>query len=95
MTGHKKNDPVLGSVSHNDEQRLFEMIRRGASRRDVLKYFMASGATLAASGALFSSATDAIAATPKRGGKLIMAADQHGPNDTLDPALYTSAADYF
>ncbi len=95
MTGHKKNDPVLGSVSHNDEQRLFEMIKRGASRRDVLKYFMASGATLAASGALFSSATDAIAATPKRGGKLVMAGDQHGPNDTLDPILYSSSVDYF
>ncbi|MEM9956329.1 MAG: ABC transporter substrate-binding protein [Pseudomonadota bacterium] len=95
MTDHKKNDPVLGSVSHNDEQRLFEMIKRGASRRDVLKYFMASGATLAASGALFSSATDAIAATPKRGGKLVMAGDQHGPNDTLDPILYSSSVDYF
>ena len=23
------------------------------------------------------------------------AGDQHGPNDTLDPALYTSAVDYF
>ncbi|MEL6280976.1 MAG: ABC transporter substrate-binding protein, partial [Pseudomonadota bacterium] len=95
MTDFKKNDPRFGSLSHSEDERLFEMIKRGASRRDVLKYFMASGATLAASGALFSSATDAIAATPKRGGKLIMAADQHGPNDTLDPALYTSAADYF
>ncbi|MGD1869789.1 MAG: hypothetical protein ACFB0F_09835, partial [Neomegalonema sp.] len=81
MTDHKKIDPVLGSGSHIDEQRLFEMTKRGASRRDVLKYFMASGATLAAAGALFSSATDAIAATPKRGGKLVMAGDQHGPND--------------
>ncbi|MDJ0639622.1 MAG: ABC transporter substrate-binding protein [Paracoccaceae bacterium] len=95
MTDFKKNDPRYGAMGYQDEQQLFEMIRRGASRRDVLKYFMASGATLAASGALFGSATEAFANTPKRGGKLIMAADQHGPNDTLDPALFTSAADYF
>lgn len=71
------------------------MISRGASRRDVLKYFMASGATLAASGALFGSATQALAETPKRGGRLVMVGDQHGPNDTLDPALFTSTVDYF
>ena len=56
---------------------------------------MGAGATLAASNALFSGVAHAAAHTPKMGGRLIMAADQHGPNDTLDPALYTSAADYF
>ncbi|WP_317055316.1 ABC transporter substrate-binding protein [Roseovarius rhodophyticola] len=95
MSDMKKNDPRYGSLSHGDEQQLFEMIKRGASRRDVLKYFMASGATLAASGVLFGSATKAFAETPKMGGRLIMAGDQHGPNDTLDPALFTSAVDYF
>ncbi|MEM8775139.1 MAG: ABC transporter substrate-binding protein [Pseudomonadota bacterium] len=95
MSDMKKNDPKFKQLGHADNKQLFEMIHRGASRRDVLKYFMASGATLAASSALFGSATEAIAATPKRGGKLIMAGDQHGPNDTLDPALYTSAVDYF
>ncbi len=95
MSDMKKNDPRYGSLSHGDEQQLFEMIKRGASRRDVLKYFVASGATLAASGILFGSATKAFAETPKMGGRLIMAGDQHGPNDTLDPALFTSAVDYF
>ncbi len=95
MSDIKKNDPSYGSLSYGDEQQLFEMIKRGASRRDVLKYFMASGATLAASGVLFGSATKAFAETPKTGGRLIMAGDQHGPNDTLDPALFTSAVDYF
>lgn len=95
LTDLKKNDPRYGSLSSKDDERLFEMIKRGASRRDVLKYFMASGATLAASGALFGSAKQAIAETPVRGGRLIMAGDQHGPNDTLDPQLFTSAVDYF
>ncbi len=95
MKNLKSNDPRYGSLSHGEDQKLYEMIRRGASRRDVLKYFMASGATLAASGMLFGSATKAFAETPKMGGRLIMAGDQHGPNDTLDPALFTSAVDYF
>ena len=40
-------------------------------------------------------ASAALAATPKRGGKLIAAGDQHGPKDTLDPILVTAAIDYF
>ena len=95
MSDYKKNDPRYGSLDHSDDQQLFEMIKRGATRRQVMQYFMASGATAVAAGTLFGSATEAWANTPKRGGKLIMAADQHGPNDTLDPALFTSAADYF
>jgi len=95
MTKLKNTDPRLETLSHEERKRLDDMLRHGATRRDVLKYFMAAGATLTASGLLFSGARDAYAATPKRGGKLIMAADQHGPNDTLDPQLYTSALDYF
>lgn len=95
MSNTKSTDPRYGALDYKDDERLFQMIRRGASRRDVLKYFMASGATLAASGALFGTATKAFAETPKKGGRLIMAGDQHGPNDTLDPALFTSAVDFF
>ena len=95
MTDMKNTDPRFGSLAYRDNRHLHEMIHRGASRRDVLKYFMASGATLAASGLLFGSASKAIAETPKTGGRLVMAGDQHGPADTLDPALYTSALDYF
>lgn len=95
MSDMKKNDPLHGRLDHSDNERLYEMIKRGATRRQVMKYFMASGATAAAAGTLFGTAENAWAMTPVRGGKLIMAADQHGPNDTLDPALFTSAADYF
>ncbi len=95
MSDFKNTDPRHGRLDFADNERLYEMIKRGATRRQVMQMFMASGATAAASGLLFGSATEAYANTPKRGGKLIMAADQHGPNDTLDPALFTSAADYF
>lgn len=95
MTYFKQNDPKMANLSHSDQSRVMQMLQRGASRRAVMGWLMAAGATTAASGAIFSGMSSALAATPKRGGRLIMAADQHGPNDTLDPALVTSAADYF
>jgi len=95
MSYFKRNDPTLGTLSHSDRELLIKMNRQGVSRRDVLTMLMGAGATLAASNALYSGVAHAAENTPKMGGRLIMAADQHGPNDTLDPALFTSAADYF
>jgi len=95
MTDFKNNDPRLLTLGHHESEHLNGMMKRGASRRDVMGWLMAAGATTFASGTLFDGLAHAAAHTPKRGGKLIMAGDQHGPNDTLDPALYTSAVDYF
>lgn len=95
MSGFRKNDPRFGQMSHADNEQLYHMINKGASRRQVMQWFMAAGATAAASGMLLGSATQAIAETPKRGGRLVMVGDQHGPNDTLDPAQFTSNVDYF
>jgi peptide/nickel transport system substrate-binding protein len=95
MTFIKSNDPGLDQLSPAERKNLMAMIKCGVSRRDFMSYMMAMGATIAASSALFTGLSDAHAATPKRGGKLIMAGDQHGPADTLDPALYTAAIDYF
>lgn len=95
MSIFKRNDPSLSTLSHNDRALLNKMHRQGVSRREILGMLMGAGATLAASNALYTGVAHAAASTPKRGGRLIMAADQHGPNDTLDPALVTSAADYF
>jgi len=86
---------TLLTLGHHESEHLNGMMKRGASRRDVMGWLMAAGATTFASGTLFDGLAHAAAHTPKRGGKLIMAGDQHGPNDTLDPALYTSAVDYF
>ncbi len=95
MSDFKNTDPRLTTLGYRENMHLNEMMKRGASRRDVMTWLMAAGATTFASGSVFDGLAHAAAHTPKRGGKLIMAADQHGPNDTLDPALYTSAADYF
>jgi len=55
---------------------------------------MAGGATIAMAGSIVTSATTALAQTPKRGGRLKVASDQHGPSDTLDPGLNTANIDY-
>ena len=91
----KNTDPVLDHLSAYERKTLLGMIRKGISRRDFMSYMIAAGATTAASGTLFTGLSDAWANTPKRGGKIIFAGDQHGPADTLDPALYTAAIDYF
>ena len=91
----KRNDPVLETLSPADRVRFLNMVKKGITRRDFMHYMMAAGATAAASGTLFTGMSDVWANTPKRGGRVIFAGDQHGPNDTLDPALFTSATDYF
>ena len=95
MSEIKRNDPRFGAMSHDDNLRLMQMLNKGATRRDVMQWMMAAGATAAASGLLFTDAAHAASHAPKMGGRLVMAGDQHGPNDTLDPALFTSAVDYF
>ena len=92
---HKRNNPVLETLSPADRARFLNMVKKGISRRDFMHYMMAAGATAAASGTLFTGVSDAWANTPKRGGRVVFAGDQHDPNDTLDPALFTSAVDYF
>ena len=94
MTVNKSNDPVLERLSPAERNHLMAMIKRGISRRDFMGYMTAMGATIAASGALFTGLSDAWAMTPKRGGRLVLADDQTGPNDTLDPQLFTSSIDY-
>lgn len=95
MTDTRKNDPTMANLGYADRLFVREMVRKGASRRQVMGWLMAAGATAGAAGGIFAGTRKALAEEPKMGGRLIMAGDQHGPNDTLDPALYTSALDYF
>ncbi len=95
MSKGKNTDPVFDRLSLQDRSIVMEMVRRGASRREFMSWMMAAGATAAAAGSVFSGASTAWAETPKAGGKLVLAGDQHGPADTLDPALATAAIDYF
>ena len=94
MTNFTKFLPTIDSLSGHDRQTIETGLRRGATRREVMSWLIAGGATIAVAGSIVSSAQTALAATPKKGGKIRFASDLHGPSDTLDPALNTSTIDY-
>jgi len=94
MTEFNKNLPTISSLSGADRETIETGIRRGATRREVMSWLVAAGASIAAAGSIVTSATDAIAMTPKKGGRVKFASDLHGPSDTLDPGLNTSTIDY-
>ena len=94
MTKFKPHQPTIDNLSAVDRDTITTGLRRGATRRQVMSWLIAGGATVAAAGSIVSSARSLLAATPKKGGKIIYAADVHGPSDTLDPGQNTSNIDY-
>ena len=90
----QENHGVKPQLDTRDTERVQQALRRGWSRRDVLKLMMASGLTATAAHQLFSEQQAAFAATPKKGGSVRTAMNLHGPDDTLDPAAFTSGLDY-
>ena len=95
MSTSDPKDTRLYRLSGRDQENVLRMIRKGASRRDVLRMMSAAGASAAFGASVFGSASRALAQTPVRGGRLSIAFSVHGPNDTLDPILFTSGIDFF
>ncbi|MEM8814030.1 MAG: ABC transporter substrate-binding protein [Pseudomonadota bacterium] len=81
-------------LSETEKSSIKGALNAGASRREVMAWLMAAGASIASAGAIVSGATQAVAATPKKGGTVRYAASLHGPADTLDPIIFTSGIDY-
>lgn len=77
-----------------DDAMVEDAIRRGATRRDLLKLLMASGAGVLAGGALLTRAGAAMASTPVMGGNLRAAGWSSSTADTLDPAKASLSTDY-
>ncbi|MFK7945151.1 MAG: ABC transporter substrate-binding protein [Paracoccaceae bacterium] len=94
MTFKSPDGPTFRELSTHDQDVAKAMLNSGATRREVMGWLMASGATVAMAGAIVTGASDAVAATPKKGGSLRFAWDLHGPSDTMDPILFTSSIDY-
>ncbi len=94
MTKLNLHLPKIDELSGADREAVKTRLSRGATRRDVMGWLIAGVATIAAAGSIVTSATTAMAATPKKGGRISFAADLHGPSDTLDPGLNTSTIDY-
>ena len=78
----------------SDDARVEDAIRRGATRRDLLKMMLASGVALSAGGAIFGRAEQAVAATPVSGGHMKAAGISSSNADTLDPAKASLGTDY-
>lgn len=78
-----------------ETRRAVEMMRRGASRRDVLQWALALGIAAPVANGLLAGAVRAQDETPKRGGKISVAFNGSSPSDTLDPAEALTSTDYF
>lgn len=85
---------LLDDLDSADRKRIIELVDRGISRREMLSLLGAIGISATSVGHLLSSAGQVAAATPKKGGTVIYAMDNHGPSDTLDPQLVTTNTDY-
>ncbi|MCZ6774189.1 MAG: ABC transporter substrate-binding protein [Proteobacteria bacterium] len=71
-----------------------QMFRDGRmSRRDFMSAMGALGLSATAAGGFLTSA-GALAATPRKGGSVIFAGNLHGPDDQMDPIVFTSGIDY-
>jgi peptide/nickel transport system substrate-binding protein len=77
-----------------DDAMVENAIRRGASRRELLKMLLAGGAAVAAGGTVLGRATQAVAATPVSGGSFKAAGWSSSTADTLDPAKASLSTDY-
>lgn len=77
-----------------DDTMVENAIRRGASRRELLKMLLAGGAAVAAGSVVLGRATNAVAATPVSGGSFKAAGWSSSTADTLDPAKASLSTDY-
>jgi peptide/nickel transport system substrate-binding protein len=69
-------------------------LRRGVSRRDAMRTLLAGGMMAATAGGLLTHAGEALAQTPKKGGRIRVAVGASSTADTLDPAKGGTIADY-
>lgn len=91
---HNMTERFPSNWSGRDDARVEDAIRRGASRRELLRMLMASGVALAASGSILTRAGAAYAQTPVSGGHLRAAGWSSSTADTLDPAKASLSTDY-
>jgi peptide/nickel transport system substrate-binding protein len=91
MTDRKSIDALVGP---EESQRLFGALQRGATRRDMLAMLTAGGMQATLAGGLATLAATAHAQTPRKGGRITVATNASGVNDTLDPAKQSNQTDY-
>ena len=90
----KPGEPGYSDLSAYDKGLVEKAVRGGHSRRDVLKLMAVTGVSLATAQNLLATGGRAMAMTPKKGGSIRMSSNLHGPDDRLDPVIFTSTIDY-
>ncbi|MCC7047775.1 MAG: ABC transporter substrate-binding protein [Alphaproteobacteria bacterium] len=94
MTDRKPNSNLLHGISPRDAEAVRSRLRAGASRREVIAGLMAAGLSATIAGSLVTAAGNAIAATPKKGGRIRVAGNSTSTADTVDPAKQSLSTDY-
>jgi len=90
---HMPNDPLV-TLDAAESARVQTALRQGASRRDVLRMLTAAGIAAGSAGGIIGLARQALADTPKRGGRIRVAGTSTSTADTLDPAKQSLSTDY-
>lgn len=90
----KLGELQFSDLSAYDKGLVEKAVKGGHNRRDVLKLMAVTGVSLATAQNLLSTGGQAMASTPKKGGSVRMSSNLHGPDDQLDPPLFTSTIDY-
>ena len=90
----KPESDTLATLSYRERERLLQAAGHGASRRDMLGLLGALGIGASFGGTLIGAAGQALAQTPKKGGKIRVAGFGSSTADTLDPAKQSYSTDY-
>ncbi len=92
-----KSELGFRDLSQADRDLVDKMVKGGSgqvTRRDALKLAMVTGVSLTVAEQLLTDGKKALAMTPKKGGSVRMSSNLHGPDDQLDPIVFTSTIDY-
>ena len=92
-----KSELNFRDLTQADKDLVDKMVKGGGgnvTRRDALKLAMVTGVSLTVAEQLLTDGKAVLAATPKKGGSLRMSSNLHGPDDQLDPIVFTSTIDY-
>ena len=92
-----KSELNYQDLTQSDKDLVSKLVKGGSSgftRRETLKLSLVTGVSLLVAEQLLTDGKAVLAATPKKGGSVRMASNLHGPDDNLDPRLFTSTVDY-
>jgi peptide/nickel transport system substrate-binding protein len=90
----EENKQLPGLIGPEESSRILGVLKRGASRRDVLAMLTAAGMQATLAGSIASAAATAHAQTPRKGGRVKVAGSTAAVSDTLDPARHSNSTDY-